>query len=777
MSLAAYPEGLPALKRTAQWRDTVAMLLRDQNGAIPDEIQLADPPPEIVELAVPEVLRDLHASGAERLPLCAWPVKAGKTEYLIQDSDIRDAYGNIIGKIASSHWWHVSDLVKLPARTNAGPNIPSQWFVEPLKLACLLRVADAAHIDHRRAPAFLRALLPLSDLSARHWTFQNKLGKPSLDGNLIVYTGGPFELADAEAWWLAYDMINVVDEELHAVNGLLDSRGLHKFSAQGVKGSKSPEAVSQLVTTEKWRPVNTELRVSNVPSLVKLLGGEKLYGDNPTVPLRELIQNAADAIRALRLQLDKPNLGMIRVRVRREGPEWVMIVEDDGIGMSPFVLTGSLLDFGRSFWSSVAIRREFPGLVAKGLKTTGRFGIGFFSVFMLGDRVTVTSRRFDAAAADTYSLDFQGGLKMRPILRAPEPSEILSGPGTRVCVRLRVGADEPKGMLYRGKDNAARILTFTVAETVQRLSPALDVQIEVEEPSGAVAPAISSNDWRTCHPSDLLRRLHSWRTIDSERAPLELRELVDEQSRELHGRACFDLEQKWSSMGIVTIGGFSACSVSGIAGILFGDPQTVSRDKAMPTAPAAVLKSWAAEQVSILEKAKILEGQKLRAAQLAMAFGAAAGKLPIAIQNGLYLNRVAIADAVRDLETVYIYENEEVQYDFDEDEKISPRDFSQWFELTEDLFLIPARVYPLLTVGDAQWPQCVPDLYVTDHSESCLDAFRRVLQDTWNAPLSEQEDNYCVGDVQGNAVFRHVLIFERQGFEDSPDIDLETLLH
>lgn len=64
-------------------------------------------------------------------------------------------------------------------------------------------------------------------------------------------------------------------------------------------------------------------------------------------------------------------------------------MEDDGIGMSERTITTSLLDFGKSFWSSDAVMQEFAGLLAKGLSATGRFGVGFFSVFVLGDVVRV----------------------------------------------------------------------------------------------------------------------------------------------------------------------------------------------------------------------------------------------------------------------------------------------------------------------------------------------------------------------------------------------------
>src|SRR3546814_14225514 len=70
----------------------------------------------------------------------------------------RSFYGPTIGQIAHSHWWSVQkvelqlsgDLGALPQRTR---NV-----VDKVKLACLLRVADAIHLDSRRAPRFIRTI-------------------------------------------------------------------------------------------------------------------------------------------------------------------------------------------------------------------------------------------------------------------------------------------------------------------------------------------------------------------------------------------------------------------------------------------------------------------------------------------------------------------------------------------------------------------------------------------------------------------------------------------
>ena len=104
---------------------------------------------------------------------------------------------------------------------------------------------------------------------------------------------------------------------------------------------ESPEALSKIVRTDGWRPVNAKIQVSDVPHIITTLGGPKLYGNDPLVPLRELIQNALDAIKARRLLEGRPDgWGEVEVSIRHsEGQDW-LIVQDNGVGMSENVLTG-----------------------------------------------------------------------------------------------------------------------------------------------------------------------------------------------------------------------------------------------------------------------------------------------------------------------------------------------------------------------------------------------------------------------------------------------------
>jgi hypothetical protein len=60
------------------------------------------------------------------------------------------------------------------------------------------------------------------------------------------------------------------------------------------------------------------------------------------------------------------------------------------------------------------MHEELPGLDAKGFQSIGRYGIGFYSIFIWGERVDVVTQRYDKARADTLVLSFKKGLEERP---------------------------------------------------------------------------------------------------------------------------------------------------------------------------------------------------------------------------------------------------------------------------------------------------------------------------------------------------------------------------
>ncbi len=506
-SLAAFEGGLEALKVTPEWRDAAAEWLE---RAV-DEAKPPAVPPEAVPQVLFDVLRGLHAERARTL--ASMTVNAGgKTFHLLPDDQLRIHLGDLIGEIAASHHWDISTLPdRLPPLVGTLAGMPAMWTIRPVLLACLLRCADAVQLDQQRAPDFLYAMLRLRGVSELHWRAQNRLATPVVapdDPSALIFSSTmPFRADDAEAWWVAHDAIQVANRELQASNSLLRDLRLPPFAVNRVEGARSPAALAQHMRVVGWRPVQAEVKITQVDKVVEMFGGAELYGQDLSAALRELIQNAADAIR-FRRELEPPTADYNGSIILRMGPcsgqggdVWLE-VEDDGLGMSEAVLTGPLIDFGSSYVSSALVKSERPGLLSKGRKRIGKFGIGFFSSFMLGDEVIVTSRPFDAGFDQIRTLHFRQGIGHRPLLLDDRPSDLGCNTSTRVRLRLTPERCEE---LLRMPGGFGEKLPLTLTDLVGMLCPMLDADIYVEV--GGMRRMVHSRRWMDEDRLSWLRRI------------------------------------------------------------------------------------------------------------------------------------------------------------------------------------------------------------------------------------------------------------------------------
>jgi hypothetical protein len=469
MALPSVDGGIGALKADPRWADLVTYEYQTSFDREPSVDEISNPEEEIYNRVLLSLLQQIHAANAERLVFTAFaPGNDADPIHLMDDPELRQAFGRVIGRVAHSHWWTLSELEKQFQRTMGAPHwCPRDWTVDPLKVACVLRCADAAQIDARRAPTFLKALSELPSTSAGHWTFEEKLNKPYLEEDALVFTTGhAFSMSEASAWWLCLETLRMVDRELGSVDALFADKGSLRFAARRVAGVEEPERLVSYIQTDGWLPINATIHVTDLPRVIKSVGGEELYGKHPEVALRELIQNASDAVHARRIYERRPaDYGAVCVSLSKSSDvsHWLE-VRDDGIGMSKRVLTSFLLDIGRPFWGSAEMQREFPGLLSSGIKQIGKYGIGFFSVFMLAEHVQVITRRSDAAAKDTLVLEFSKGLKGRPILREANSTEQLIDGGTRIRLKLQVAPCAGGGLLHRPYQEDSRTLTDICVE-------------------------------------------------------------------------------------------------------------------------------------------------------------------------------------------------------------------------------------------------------------------------------------------------------------------------
>lgn len=686
--------------------------------------------------------------------------------YLFSHDELRLAYGHLIGEVAESHWAHPHDLENWKNKTVGAPAClaPAAWTVNQLKIALLLRVADAAHIDAKRAPRFLMVMTRPIGVSLQHWQFQAQMHQPfaNADRKELVFTSGAFPHSEQNAWWLAYDAACLVDKELQAAEHLLRDAKIEPFAVREVAGVRSPASFASHVKVADWTPVDTSLRIGNTASLIERFGGKQLYGDKPDLALRELLQNARDAVIACRaLGALGETDGRIDVEIDSQGGEDWLHVTDTGIGMSAYVLTEVLLDFGRSLWRDGALRGEWPGLAATKFEAVGRFGIGFFSVFMLGESVKVTTRRYEQATGDEsaqWILEFPKGLTARSVLRLPSASERLARHGTRIAVRLSNAAKllaAKRTWIDLATGPGQVTVPVSLFGLVGSLAPALEIDLWSKEREQPLTKVLSAGDWRSIDGKQLLNRLSSGAKGDENRETLKRYiesqaqhiSAITDQSGNCLGRVAAGTRSSelfGFGTGVIVVGGLFAAAVSGVDGLLVGS-QTgrLDRTVAVPLASAEQFRLWAEAQAESLANSNALSQQH---SAVLIHFGAREEKLLLGIQGGKLKTVGELRTMLAQTNVIWLIERHDADYDPEVDE-VDRWDFehSAAFD-SRVLELIESFTTRNWTNEIADWPL----LHDAGYISQPIGLFAALIKEIWGDTELTEADEEVVGTVGGH---------------------------
>ncbi len=153
--------------------------------------------------------------------------------------------------------------------------------------------------------------------------------------------------------------------------------------------------------------------------------------------LRELISNASDACDRLRYAaLTEPALAegdtAYRVVLTPDKAARTLTIADNGIGMSREELIENLGTIARS--GTAAFVDQLSGDARKDVSLIGQFGVGFYSAFMVAERVEVLSRKAGEAEGWRWVSDGKGEFTIEPL---PE-----AGRGAAIVVHLREGEED-----------------------------------------------------------------------------------------------------------------------------------------------------------------------------------------------------------------------------------------------------------------------------------------------------------------------------------------------
>ena len=168
------------------------------------------------------------------------------------------------------------------------------------------------------------------------------------------------------------------------------------------------------MSTEAETAAQTHPFQAEVAELLRLMV-HSVYSETE-IFLRELISNASDACDKLRYEaIARPELlagdDRLAIRLKPDKEARTLAIADNGIGMDRQELIDNLGTVARSgtraFMSRIAEAAKDKESLKVGGGLIGQFGVGFYSAFMVADRIEVISRR--AGAGETWVWRSQGG--------------------------------------------------------------------------------------------------------------------------------------------------------------------------------------------------------------------------------------------------------------------------------------------------------------------------------------------------------------------------------
>jgi molecular chaperone HtpG len=211
---------------------------------------------------------------------------------------------------------------------------------------------------------------------------------------------------------------------------------------------------------------------------------------NKEIFLRELISNASDAADKLRFEAiannglyeNDPNL---RIRVGFDKAARTITIDDNGIGMSHDEAVSHLGTIARSG------TKEFFGKLSgdqqKDAALIGQFGVGFYSGFIVADKITVESRRagLSAAGGVRWTSAGEGEFAVETIERAQR--------GTTITLHLREGEDE-------------LLSAWKIKSVIQKYSDHVGLPIEMkqEEWDAEKSEMVTKDEYETINQASAL---------------------------------------------------------------------------------------------------------------------------------------------------------------------------------------------------------------------------------------------------------------------------------
>ena len=397
-------------------------------------------------------------------------------------STLDDQFRHDLALVCESH--HLDDLNNFQKYKVSQPYGNSDKETANLQyVAVLLRTADLLHITRDRTPAIaFRIINPTDPLSQKEWVKQmavkrvrSKIGSNRDTIEVHAYftqENGFFGLTS----YLSYAQ-KQIEKSYGWVKEANKREGTrHAFPWRYIDDNN--------IETEGFLPNKYEFTIDQA-KILDLLTGHTLYNDTSVV-LRELVQNAFDAIRIQQFIDQQAGSAQTsgKVTIHWDSQERVLSVEDNGTGMTQKIIEQHLLLVGSSRYQSPDFKRQYPDF-----SPISRFGIGLLSAFMVADTVEIITCNTDEDQARQLSLRSVHGKYLIRLLdkQTDENANHLVPHGTSIKLKVRPSAEMSDII-----ETAKKWIVVPGCEVNITVDDDLQVQVGFSSPNDAVKDVLQN---------------------------------------------------------------------------------------------------------------------------------------------------------------------------------------------------------------------------------------------------------------------------------------------
>lgn len=185
---------------------------------------------------------------------------------------------------------------------------------------------------------------------------------------------------------------------------------------------------------------------------------------NKEIFLRELISNCSDAIDKLYYKSLQENIGLSRadfeIKIEADENARTLTISDNGIGMTADELEKNLGTIAKS--GSLSFKKE--NAKKEDIDIIGQFGVGFYSVFMVADKVEVLSKAYGASEANVWTSSGAEGYEVSPATK--------DSYGTSIKLYLKADTDDERYSEF--------LMYYKLRELIKRYSDYIHYPIKIQ---------------------------------------------------------------------------------------------------------------------------------------------------------------------------------------------------------------------------------------------------------------------------------------------------------